>query len=284
MKRSCLQATARPRRLRNQSGQAMTEFVIGTMLFLLPLFLILPMLGKYADVKAATAQSARYVAWERTVWFGGDAASVTWPGNYKKDVKISNEAHTRVVEFGRTLKSDTTANGTSGFTQSGARALWRNRDGSSMLRNYDDVATAPITNSNSPDSAAVVLDYITDVTSILGFDLETKGLYAGKVSISVASLAISQGLGSKTESFNPGTLTFSDTNVILANGWSANGSGHVKSMTAGVAPLGLLDSNGITDVVNKLGCVAMALFAPEICSLELGKLAPDVVPPDRLTN
>jgi hypothetical protein len=37
-------------------------------------------------------------------------------------------------------------------------------------------------------------------------------------------------------------------------------------------------------VLQVAGCVALAAFAPEFCFLEIGKIEPDVVPPDRLTN
>jgi hypothetical protein len=67
------------------------------------------------------------------------------------------------------------------------------------------------------------------------------------------------------------------------NGWGANGKAHERSMTAGIAPLGLVDDASLGNVVQIAGCIVMALFAPEICMLEIGKIEPDVVPPDRLT-
>lgn len=50
-------------------GQAMTEFVIAATFVLIPLFVFVPMLGKYIDVKHAAIQNARYQAWEYTVWY-----------------------------------------------------------------------------------------------------------------------------------------------------------------------------------------------------------------------
>ena len=47
----------------------MTEFVIAATFVLLPLFVFIPMLGKYIDFKHATIQAARYQAWEYTVWY-----------------------------------------------------------------------------------------------------------------------------------------------------------------------------------------------------------------------
>lgn len=267
-----------------QNGQAMTEFVIGTLLFLLPLFLIIPMLGKYADIKATAAQSARYVAWERTVWYGGSSASVSWPGNSKSEAQIANEARQRIIAFGQGLSSNDGSNG--GYANPGARLLWHNRDATPLLKNYNDAGVGTVSNQNSPDTATgTVLQAITAVTSITGFNLETKGLYTGSASIKVVTLPIGLSLdGTGADRFDPGPLTFTDKNVILANGWSANGSAHVRSQTAGVAPLGLLGDPTLQPVIQAAGCLLLVAFTPEFCLLEIGKIEPDVVPPDRLTD
>lgn len=262
----------------------MTEFVIGTMLFLMPVFLIIPMMGKYSDVKAAAAQTARYAAWERTVWYGGSSASVTWPGNSKGEQAIKREAGQRVIAYGGVLKdSDKSA---TAFAESGGRYLWRNRDSSAMLEKYDDSLLGSITNSGSPDTVTNdILGAITSVTAITGFNLETNGYYAGSASIPVVTMPIGLNLdGSTAGRFEPGTLTFTDKNVILANGWGANGRAHVKTQTAGIAPLGLVNDSTFGDVFKVATCVALAAFAPEFCWLEVGKIEPDVVPPDRLSN
>jgi hypothetical protein len=267
-----------------QGGQAMTEFVIGSILFLMPLFLIIPMMGKYSDVKATAAQTARYAAWERTVWYGGSSASVSWPGNSKSESEIKNEARQRVTAFGGVIANGD--KGASSFAQAGGRNLWHNRDSSPMLSDYNAASLGTITNEDSPDTATgTVLGAITAVTAITGFNLETKGLYTGSAAISVTTLPIGINLdGSTTGRFDPGVLVFRDKNVILANGWSGNGSSHVKTQTAGLAPLGLVGDATLGPVLQIAGCVALAAFAPEFCFLEIGKIEPDVVPPDRLTN
>ncbi len=77
------------------SGQAMTEFLIVTAFVLMPLFLGIPMLGKYIDIKQATIQAARYEAWEYTVWYDpGDTRGGLIPDN--------NEV---LTNFDPTLKS-----------------------------------------------------------------------------------------------------------------------------------------------------------------------------------
>lgn len=53
-------------------GQAMTELLICASFILIPLFLIVPMFGKFIDMKHTTIQAARYEAWEYTVWYAED--------------------------------------------------------------------------------------------------------------------------------------------------------------------------------------------------------------------
>ena len=47
----------------------MTEFLISAAFVLMPLFVFIPMLGKYIDFKHAAIQAARYQAWEYTAWY-----------------------------------------------------------------------------------------------------------------------------------------------------------------------------------------------------------------------
>ena len=279
---------------RAQRGQAMTEFVVGAVLFLLPMFLIIPTLGKYADVKAASAQAARYVAWERTVWFGGSSASTEskWPGNEKSEEAIQNEARQRVVaDRQKVLAAD---RDTQTFGARGPRHLWNNRDSSSMLANYNDAKTGAIANDSAPGKITMVLGNAFDAVTFLGFDLENKGLYTGNSAIAVRTLPIGGTLGTKQSSgsvFDPGAqfgtggkLIFRDRNVLLANGWSARGNKHVYDQTRGLTPLGILADPVLKTVVESAGCLVLGAFVPEVCGLELSKIEPEIVPPDRLTG
>jgi hypothetical protein len=53
-------------------GQALTEFLICASFVLIPLFLIVPMFGKYIEMRLATIEAARYEAWEYSVWYSAD--------------------------------------------------------------------------------------------------------------------------------------------------------------------------------------------------------------------
>lgn len=239
-------------------GQALTEFVVGAVLFLIPLFMIIPLLGKYADMKASTIQAARYNAWERTVWYGQTASSTgTWQGNDK------NEATIRTEMAGKFMTS----------------ALWHDRAGTSMLGGSGN----SITNSDAPGTANTILGFAVSVANAIGpFELEMKGLYTGTATTTVANTAsvISEVLGDGTGA-DPArlNLSISDKNVILANGWGANGAVHVKKQVQGLTPTSIL-SNPVLDAVRWI----LVPFTPELVPtvLELGKIEVDQVPPDRL--
>lgn len=270
----------RPRRA--QGGQAMVEFVVAAVLFALPVFLIIPLLGKYADMKSTAIQGARYAAWERTVFFAGRAASVSWPGVTKSDDEIRNELRQRLFSEGTGIANGDKSAGNWGG--SGLKNAWRNRNGTVMLPSYNSV-TQSVVNDDTPSIVNDVLNLIVTVTDAIGsFTLEMKGLYGAEVAVAANTLPINMSLsGDTSKSFNPGTLTFRDKNVILANTWSANGAAHVKSQTEGLTPTGIFN-NPIVKVIWDIGRIIFAIATPEILFLELGKIEPDVVPPDRLVD
>ena len=62
--------------LKWQQGQAMTEILVASAFVLVPLFLIVPMVGKYIDMQHATVAASRYSAWEATVKGSSDMTLV----------------------------------------------------------------------------------------------------------------------------------------------------------------------------------------------------------------
>jgi hypothetical protein len=242
-------------RHRTGRGQAMTEFVIGAALFLIPVFLLIPILGKFIDVKAATIQGARYAAWERTVWYGGDDSSVDWDSNVRSTETIEQQMKAKFVDTN----------------------LWKDRVGNDMLQSYDGT----ITNDKSPGTANDLLSFAVTVADALGpFTLEMNGLYTATATLSATNVrGIGAPLGSTTnlQTFDNFNLEFTDKDVILANGWNAGSPEMVKTQVQGLTPTSILRYiNPFLD--------ALIPFAPELSTIEFGKIEPDIVPPDRLGN
>ncbi|MBC7917746.1 MAG: hypothetical protein H7Y28_08050 [Rhodoferax sp.] len=268
---------------RTQRGQALTEFIVVAALFLVPLYLLIPVLGKYIDMKGAAVQGARYAAWERTVYFGGATSTDSWPGIDKTDAAIQNEVRKRVISHGTGIANDDGSVG--GWGANGYRVMWRNRDGTVMLPAYNKVANAR-EQTESPGYANMALKVAVKVADALGpFQLELDGgLHAADVSVNASILPINFSWdGNVSKAFNPGPLGFSDHSVVLVNTWSANGRDHVKKQTQGLTPTGVFQTTA-GEVILTLVKAAIGIAMPEIWFLELGKIEPDVVPEDRLTG
>lgn len=128
-----------------QSGSSMVEFVISLLVFV-PIFIGIPLLGKYADIKHRTIEASRYVAFERTVYSepGVSTRYDSWrdsggqlhPEASKPSSQIMLEAEQRL--FGHPSQ---------GFHDPEVRTnpLWVNRKGESLL------ALAETTNDNPND-------------------------------------------------------------------------------------------------------------------------------------
>jgi hypothetical protein len=267
----------------------MVELIIVAALVLVPLFLAIPLLGKYLDIRAAAVQTSRYAAWERTVWYGGDAASSLgwfgvsrqWQANEKTDDQIRREIAVRQLSETTASNAFTSSDRSASDFKNGSKALWQDRAGGKFLANYSDVANA-VGNSQAPGTMNLVLDPIANFASTLGpFVLEMDGKYSAKVTINVKDIEYEHFLAKNS------SVGFSETNVLLANGWSANGPGDddktsVKQQVKGLVPFSIFTATILGVPVMEYIQTVVSVFLPEASKLELGKIAPDNVPPDRL--
>lgn len=263
----------------------MVELVIVAAFVLVPLFLAIPIIGKYLDVRAAAVDASRYAAWERTVWYGGASASSigwfgatnSWQANEKTDDQIRREVAVRLLSHTGAndafLPGDKSA---SGFKNGETRRLWHTRDGSAMLAAYSDVGNA-VSNAAAPGTMNKVLDPIVSLAATLGpFTLEMQGEYTASVTVKIRDYDRATFLPASSK------LSFSEKNVLLANGWNAGGPDDssmtsVKTQVAGLTPTSIFD-NTVTDVITTV----LSIVFPEFGKLELGKIEPDTVPGDRL--
>jgi hypothetical protein len=273
----------------NQRGQAMIELLIVAGFVLIPLFLAIPLLGKYLDIRAAAVQTSRYAAWERTVWYGGDAASSLgwfgvsrrWQANEKSDDQIRRELGVRYLSETDASEAFSSIDRGANSFRGGSKKLWNDRSGQPLLANYSDIVNS-VANNQAPGTLNVILDPIANFASTLGpFTLEMNGAYAATVTIKVKDIDYDHFLAKSS------TANFSETNVLLANGWSADGPDDagktsVKQQAKGLVPFWIFKAEiagiPVMDWLQKF----VSIFLPELSKLELGKLEPDNVPADRL--
>jgi hypothetical protein len=278
-----------PRGAGQQGGQAMVELLAVAAFVLLPLFYAMPMLGKYLDVRATAIASARYVAWERTVWSQGSL----WGGDHSKgDDALAAELTARIWS----------RDGGAFDSQQDAQAkalkkpphLWRTRDGQALLRPYDAHEVA-LSNKTAPGTFNKLLDLMPGAADEakndsgesdwfeFPFKIDAKGRYDATVSMAVRDVDAGPGLRQ-----GAGPWLIAESHGVLANGWQASGpsgdSASVKTMVKGLVPLAWLDSGVMGKVVDGVqnGLSVFGFYELNSRSLELGKIDPDLVPYDRL--
>ena len=125
-------------------GSAMTETIVA-LLAVAPFIVGIPLLGKQLDIKQKTFDSARYSAWERTVW-RSDGSS-----NRKSETDIALEARDRTLGSPRAGVLDIQGLRSQGITEN---PLWRDGQRRRLLDFNDNGAPVQLTN----DDRAVPVD------------------------------------------------------------------------------------------------------------------------------
>lgn len=272
---------------RGQRGQAMVEFVVSAMFFLVPLFLAISALGKFLDVQHTTEMAGRYAAWERTVWYDGSSStfnSFNAPNSKTADA-ISHELGARLLSdrsTSTTVIRDTDKNATSFLN--GIDPMWQDAAGKKYLDTYAQM-TAPVT-SEAPkkDVAGKVLETLgkIGVKGVIGFvppvPTDTMAVATVKFSKVGEKSEVYKRLWSETPVW--AGLEFESTGAILSNTWGANARAGTTSMVKATVPTAGPVGQFIDTASLALGAWDASLFLTN--RLEVGKLAVDELPPDRL--
>jgi hypothetical protein len=287
------------RTLRSQNGQALIEFTIAAAALLVPLFLMLAYVAKYHDMQSATIQAARYAAWERTVYFGGQ----TWECNYDdKTYRAKNKPGDAKWACGTAWKSDEDIRNDVGRrffkgsrSSSGLddgldeRPFWSDLAGTTLLRDYQQGSSAGTT----PGGANKVLDFLYNdaIGSAAQFfsdekivKLDMANLYTSSVTFNPANtLAVTQAFKN-----NNILSDLVEKNVLVANGWSANGKNFVAAQIQPYTPSNILNNSFFKTAWDVVTGDLVSLVFPEFKGLDLtASLKPanaDKVPGDRLSG
>lgn len=265
--------------LLQQKGQAATECVITATFVLVPLFLIIPLLGKYIDIKHAAINQARYEAWEYTAWFGPNEAKKHILSDMPTTRSAGPKSWKKTREEGNLyFFSDPTAfdYGTDQLLFQ-LNPLWKDHRGDWLFT--DGKSAVPhswIIENETPDptsgSGAKLIDELLDiiswVTNLFGELLEkvgvkakfdaiyTKGYFTSKVNVEVRSL--DQILpeftltGAKYHDAKP--LQFAAKASVLSNDWSSGSSSKAISESKGLVVTSLLQplSRPLNKVIDTL--------------------------------
>ena len=263
---------------RREDGQAIVEFIVAALFFLIPLYLIIIALGKFADVQAGASQAARYAAFERTVWLDDTSWRTRMgTGNQKSTAEMRSEIAQRIVGDTRVTiaANDKSRNNLS----NGHLATWTDGEGRDLLERYQDLTLTEngraLTLAQCPTCATPVALNVAGLT--VGINVPQNNMVVATAGIQVArNSAALQRLFPAYTGFNGVQLT--DQVALLPNEWMANGRNGVTAVVKDAVPTA-------TPVIKAALTAAVAPMLPqawEVIPLKIGDIRPDEVPADRL--
>lgn len=232
---------------RAQRGQSTVEFVVAA-LALLPLFIAVPLLGKYLDLFQASEAASRYVAFEGVA---RNSAS-----SWKTDAELSLEVRRRFFSTsGAPIKTGDAA----GDFAADRNPIWTDHTGKPLIAKFEDDVTVATTVSGKNAIAATA-----PFRGWLG--LSHDNWYSGTVTVQMADTSLV-----------PAMPTTRRT-VLLADAWTARNNAQVRNRIEdgglGVYPIGAAKA-----LVDPIGLIPTTVNDP---ALKVGDHDWDIVPCDRL--
>lgn len=235
-----------------QRGQSTIEFLV-LALVLVPLFISVPLLGKYIDLMNASETAARYTAFEGQVSHTASA--------WKDDATLSVEVRRRIFSNpSAPIKTGDTA----GDFTAHRNPLWSDHTGRPFLETYDATVAAHTETGSKNALAAAAFK------GALGLP-ETNWRTA---TISVKPVQIPE-----FAPFDALNLDIQRKAVLLSDAWTAKDLGDVRGRIFG--SLAIYPVSAFAPVLDPLGEIPPTLFDP---SFRIGDFDWDIVPCDRLVG
>lgn len=283
-----------------QSGQAMAEFLVSMIAVMSVLFLAIVMLGKFNDVRNHTLMGSRYVAWERTVWTDNDpsknyvsdpSSTEGWSATYgssalaasKTDTELQHEVVQRfAVGDNATVSASDRRQNQLPVTRP---AMWDDYGGQPLLASANDVLVSTgIGNDPSSSQTVSANASLGSIQTAAGYyygsrlTVPTRTLQFGTMSVSIAENSeVLKRLWPKSGPLPAfGGLTFTDTNVLMANTWVPDGTANAKALFSQAVP-------AANAPLVPSGYLGLQKYAPEISTLQFGRIQQDVVPGNRVS-
>jgi hypothetical protein len=273
-------------RLRSQRGQSLVETAIAC-IALVPLFAGVMVLGQYIHLRQQTQAAARAAAWDAAV----SPSIVQSAGGLPS--QSSELERMQALQFGKPGATLVKIAAPSKL-QDPMLTTFAGRD----LVLARKVTLGTYTNTTSPGGLETTLNSVGEVAKIVGlggFPPDSRGLITAEVHVAPEHLTDRSGHALKfLDPLDTMNLDFYGRTVLLADAWNANGPGEdgngveinvARSVRQAVRPLAPLDwvssAWKVIQPVTKL-VSWVPLFGTHLDQLEPGKMAPDVVPSDRL--
>jgi hypothetical protein len=252
------------RRYGRRAGQALTEFLVIS-LVLIPLFLLIPLIGKYQDISHATQLASRYAAFDAVL--RNDSAN-----SWKSPASLETEVRQRF--FG--IPGAAVVTGAQ--EETALREGWTDTYAHPLIATPASIALSFGVHGgkthadayDTPDSGDMALFFLAPAIG-----LESRGLYRANVGVSLARLPA--GLRS-IEPFDQLDLHIERHATVLSDPWTANAPAQTETRAGRLAPVAALMPDAL--IAAAIGVVDMVSVKPPA----FGKLDRwrDVVPADRL--
>jgi len=257
----------------NEKGGAITEFSV-MMIVLVPMFLMIPMMGKIGDMNSSSIQASRYAAWERTISDQTD----------KSDAQLKQEIQNRFfskidigVQTGRGQLTNTDEQ----------NALWRGYGEQRLLRSAQDDVNSGTQASGTPGNVAGAIESVmttfasafSSLSSNANFDVNMNGLYRADIAVEVGSNNMGfDGTNNCAGQSDTNVFTcIQRHNVILTDTWSSASAEEAETRTRSLVPMAMFDSlDGLFDIIGSVpGLEEFSRFEP-------GYVDSNIIAPDRL--
>jgi len=243
-------------------GQALTEFLLIS-LVLIPLFLLVPMIGKYQDISHATQMASRYAAFDAVL--RNDSHN-----NWKPPPQL--EAELRQRYFGAAGAGIVTMSQDGPFIRDG----WNDPYGHALIRAPVDIAL-----TFGIDRGSTHEDGYTDAGDTAAYPLAgaaglaSKGIYRANVGVTLANLPA--GLHS-VEPFDQLNLRIERHASVLPDPWAANSPAQTEQRAGTLAPINQVMPEALIDAA--VTVIDMNAVSPPVFG-DLKRWR-DLVPLDRL--
>jgi len=240
-----------------QRGQSTVEFVV-LALVMVPLLLIVPLLGKYMDIAQTTTVASRYVAFEANVRHSSSSAG------WKTDAELAQEVRRR---FFSNSDAPIKTNDTAGDFNAHRNTLWFDHKGNPILPTFaSDVSVTTTKESMTQPFGTVFAGSL---------DLSYANLYTGQVTVNLANVP---GLAP----FDALGLSIGRSTTLLADPWAASGPAMVRAKIQSDPYAFPYKSSLPPGIYYSSMLLIPFTYALESNSPNIGGVAPDIVPIDRL--
>ena len=271
-------------------GAALVEFTVIAIFVLVPMYLATQAIGKLGDVHAGAQNAARYATWERTVWYDDTASPYAKKNspNQKSAAAIRQEAIVRVFNERKSGFKYSDGDKSSEGLTNGTDPMWRDTAGRAMVDDPARITMTAVDQKPGKDILAAAIGLINKISvpSVTGtlappVPVQTLAVVDFKLDKVARDSEVYQRLWSKKSGLDADWtgLDYAAPGAILSNTWAANASGGTRDMVSASVPT----ANGLGKALSLATKAALLAWDPsEMPRVDIGRVAVDVVPPDRL--